>query len=70
MTTLVAAPFAIFETQGGTYQADAGGNITCTSPPDLQDLISAGCVPTAVLPTTVPAEHGVLWNNSGTLAIS
>lgn len=71
MPMLVApSAFAIFETSGATYQSDAGGNIFATAVTDVQDLIAAGCVPITALPTTAPAEHGVLWNNNGTLSIS
>jgi hypothetical protein len=45
VASLVApTPFAQFSTRGRSYAADASGSITVTSPTDIQDLISAGCV--------------------------
>lgn len=45
MATIVApSPFAVIQTRGSTYTADAQGHITATNSADIQDLTAVGCV--------------------------
>ena len=54
MTQLLApAPFAQFQTLGGSYTADAKGVIAAAAIDDVSDLIRGGC-------TLLPAYHNLL----------